>query len=214
MKAELLTSIRRNSISLILISAVVAVILALVYQLSANRIAEQQTQNERARLAEIFPADAHDNDLLDASISLHSVTQNIRNPELLGLREDALAYIARTDNALSGIILPAIARDGYNGDIQLLVGLSASGEITGVRVVQHRETPGLGDKIDQRIDQWILGFNGRSLDNTIIEDWTVKKNGGDFDQFTGATITPRAVVRKVHDVLNFYQQNEQIFRSL
>jgi electron transport complex protein RnfG len=213
-KAELLTSIRRNSISLMLISTFVAVILALVYQLSADRIAEQQTQNERARLAEIFPSDAHDNDLLDASISLHSAAQNFRNPELLGLREDALAYLARTDNVLSGIILPAIARDGYNGDIQLLVGLRASGEITGVRVVQHRETPGLGDRIETRISDWILGFNGKSLASTQMENWTVKKSGGDFDQFTGATITPRAVITKVHDVLNFYQQNEQIFRSL
>ncbi len=214
MRPENLSRLGRSTISLMLISTLVAFILAVVYQLSESRIAARQEANERSRLAEIFPTSDHDNDLLADSLNLFDPDYSWLNPELLGLREDATAYLARSDNALTGIILPATAQDGYNGDIHLLIGLRSDGVITGVRVLQHRETPGLGDKIDLRIADWILGFNGRSLDSPSSADWTVKKAGGNFDQFTGATITPRAVVHKVRDVLEFYRQNEDRFRNI
>lgn len=214
MKPEHLDRVGRNTISLMLISSIVALVLAVVYQLSESRIAARQEADERSRLAEIFPASEHDNDLLATRLMLFDPDYSWQHPELLGLREDATAYLARSNDALSGIILPATARDGYNGDIRLLIGLRSNGEITGVRVLQHRETPGLGDKIDLRNADWVLDFNGRSLASSSAADWTVKKAGGDFDQFTGATITPRAVVHKVRDVLEFYRLNEDRFRSL
>ncbi len=100
-----------------------------------------------------------------------------------------------------------VAPDGYAGSIRLLVGIGADGRLLGVRVVAHRETPGLGDAIDERKSTWIDGFKGRSLGDPALERWHVKKDGGDFDQFTGATVTPRAVVGAVLDALLYFEAN-------
>jgi electron transport complex protein RnfG len=105
------------------------------------------------------------------------------------------------------VILPLETAQGYSGTIRLLVGIDATGAVTGVRVLAHAETPGLGDKVDVRVSDWILGFNGRSLQNPDTSGWRVRKDGGDFDQFVGATITPRAVVGAVHDALQFFAAN-------
>jgi electron transport complex protein RnfG len=100
-------------------------------------------------------------------------------------------------------IIPVTAPDGYSGDIELIVGVNADGSIAGVRVLSHKETPGLGDKVDLRKSDWILGFNGRSLNNPELAGWAVRKDKGVFDQFTGATITPRAVVAATLRALQF-----------
>jgi electron transport complex protein RnfG len=109
----------------------------------------------------------------------------------------------RFDETVVGVILPATARDGYSGDIELLVGVTADGKIAGARVVSHKETPGLGDGIDTRKSPWILSFDGRSLQAPLQPQWTVKKDGGAFDQFTGATVTPRAVVAAIRRTLEY-----------
>ena len=101
-----------------------------------------------------------------------------------------------------------LAPDGYNGKIQLVVGLAGEGTVSGVRVLEHKETPGLGDKIELRISDWILGFNSLTLNSENITNWAVKKDGGQFDQFTGATITPRAVVKAVKRSVEYYQANK------
>ncbi len=102
--------------------------------------------------------------------------------------------------------------NGYNGEIKLLIALRADGVVSGVRVIEHHETPGLGDKIDLSRSEWIYSFVEKSLNNTPDKEWKVKRDGGQFDQFTGATITPRAVVSAVHDVLLFVQSNhKQLF---
>src|SRR5690606_7665772 len=106
-------------------------------------------------------------------------------------------------------ILPVETADGYSGTIRLLVGIDAEGRLTGVRVLQHNETPGLGDKVELRKDDWILGFDGLSLRNPVASGWQVKKDGGDFDQFVGATITPRAVVAAVYNALQFFDLNRE-----
>ena len=106
-----------------------------------------------------------------------------------------------------GVILPATARDGYSGDIRLLVGVDKAGKLAGVRVLNHRETPGLGDKIELKKSDWVLSFNGRSLQDPTPENWAVTKDGGEFDAFTGATVTPRAVVESVRDTLRFTDEN-------
>ena len=101
-----------------------------------------------------------------------------------------------------------VAKDGYSGSIHLLVGVKTNGELLGVRALAHKETPGLGDEINLSRSDWILGFNQRSLDNPILEDWAVKKDGGIFDAFTGATITPRAVVGEVKKTLLYFRDHQ------
>jgi Na+-translocating ferredoxin:NAD+ oxidoreductase subunit G len=112
---------------------------------------------------------------------------------------------AKKNNALSGVVLQLFIQ-GWGGKIQFIMGVDANGEITGVRVINHKETPGLADKIEVAKSPWITSFNGKSLANTEEKKWAVKKDGGEYDQFAGATITPRAVVKGVHQGMLFYQQ--------
>jgi electron transport complex protein RnfG len=107
------------------------------------------------------------------------------------------------------VIIPVVAPDGYSGDIDLIVGINSDGTIAGVRVLGHKETPGLGDKAELKKSNWVLGFNGRSLTNPTLDGWAVKKDKGVFDQFTGATITPRAVVAATLRALQFAEANRK-----
>jgi len=126
---------------------------------------------------------------------------------LLGIRERRQGYRVRQGDAVVGVILPATARDGYSGDIRALVGVRRDGSVAGVRVVAHRETPGLGDKVDLRKSDWILDFNERSLVDPALSGWNVEKEGGVFDQFTGATVTPRAVILATRRALEYATLN-------
>ncbi len=120
------------------------------------------------------------------------------------------AFLARFDGQASAVIVPAIAPEGYGGAITLLVGIRYDGTLTGVRVAgPHHETPGLGDKIELAQSDWILGFNGKSLNDPPKSGWKVKKDGGDFDEMTGATITPRAVVKAVYNSLEYFEHNKK-----
>lgn len=139
---------------------------------------------EARQLLEIFPANTHNNSLIDDRFTLKA------NTPLLELRGDRSGYTVRLNDEVVGIILPATARDGYSGDIELIVGIAADGTVAGTRIVSHKETPGLGDGIDTRKSPWMLSFNGRSLISPSQPDWGVKKDGGAFDQFTGVTVTP------------------------
>jgi len=110
------------------------------------------------------------------------------------------------------LVIEALAPDGYSGTIRLLVGINIDGSLGGVRVVAHRETPGLGDAIEEERSDWILGFTGKSLQDPPLQKWAVKKDGGAFDQLTGATITPRAVVKAVRQALLYYRdQKDALF---
>ena len=117
-----------------------------------------------------------------------------------------LIYRGIRDHQVSAVAYRILA-NGYAGEIELILGVDSDGRILGVRVLSHAETPGLGDRIEASKSDWILGFNGRSLENTTSRQWHVKRDGGDFDQFTGATITPRGVVRAVHEGLDFFRQH-------
>ncbi len=119
-------------------------------------------------------------------------------------------FRARKAGVASGIALFA-ETSGYSGVIRILLGIDANGTLTGVRVLSHTETPGLGDAIDLSKSQWILGFNGKSLRQPDEKGWHVKKDGGEFDSFTGATITPRAVVKGVHEALQLFQRHQNTF---
>lgn len=175
-------------------------LLAGVRSLTQPRIAERERDAQLAALSVVMPADRYDNDPLADRIDVIA-------PAWLG-SEDALpAWRARRDGAPSGLILTAVAPDGYAGPIRLLIGVDAEGIVTGVRVTAHQETPGLGDPIEARRSDWIESFRDRSLGDPRLRDWRVAKDGGAFDQFAGATITPRAVVAAVRRALQYVERH-------
>ena len=130
--------------------------------------------------------------------------------EALGLNNGGEINIARDDQKPIAAIVPAVAPDGYSGDIKMIIGINANGSIAGVRVLSHNETPGLGDKVDLKKSDWVLSFNQKSLNNPTTEAWAVKKDGGEFDSFTGATITPRAVVNQVKRALQYFEETQPL----
>lgn len=192
---------------LIAFTVVGTAMLAGTFETTREPIAQSEREARLQLLAQVMPAALHDNDLLQDAVLLPPA-------DLLGQRTPSLAYRARQDDVPSGVILEAIAPDGYSGDIKLLIGIAADGRITGVRVLAHKETPGLGDYIDIDHGDWIKNFDGKSL--AILPDaaWRVKKDGGQFDYMTGATITPRAVVKAVHKALQYFEaQRATIFSA-
>jgi electron transport complex protein RnfG len=182
---------------------VAAGMLAGINEGTKTRIAEEIRQAQQRALYEIVPRSRHDNDLL---VDTHTIPSEAWSA--LGLPTGGELHIARQAGEIIALIIPATAPDGYNGDISLIIGVNRDGSVAGVRALNHKETPGLGDKVDLKKSAWVLGFDGKSLQNPLLARWKVKKDGGDFDQFTGATITPRAVVNQVKRVLEFVQANE------
>ena len=135
-------------------------------------------------------------------------TKNLAPSKLLGTEQNSMVYRARLGGEPVAAIFNSIAPNGYNGSIHLLIGVYHDGSLAGVRAIKHQETPGLGDVIDLAKSDWVLGFNGKSLSNPPPDEWAVKRDGGVFEQFTGATITPRAIVTAVKNTLIYYQQNQ------
>lgn len=174
-----------------------------VYWLTKARIDAETMAQQRALLLEVVPQSHFDNDLLATCKRV-----NLPNAPFLNR-----IYIAKQAEKTTAYAIQSTAPDGYSGDIVLLSGIQPDGTVLGVRTLQHKETPGLGDKIETRISDWILSFTNRqfSLENEV--QWAVKKDGGQFDQFTGATITPRAVVNNIHAtakwVITELEQNPQ-----
>lgn len=195
-------SITRNSVILAAFAVATAGLIALTFQGTAARIDSAEKQAAQRALFELVPQSRHDNDLLDDTVSFERFAGDA---ESLGTH--GAIHIARQNGEPVAFIIPAVAPDGYSGDIRMIVGVNADGTLAGVRVLSHKETPGLGDKIELTKSNWILSFDGRSLQNPSEQGWQVKKDGGEFDQFTGATITPRAVVRQVKEVLQFVERN-------
>jgi len=193
-------SITRNSLLLGLFALVTAGLLAGTFEGTKERVAAAERAAAQKALLQIVPLERHNNDLL-----LDTVPIPKKYWESLGLDRSGDINIAREDGRAIAVIIPSIAPDGYSGKINLIIGINRDGSLAGVRVLSHNETPGLGDKVDLKKSQWILGFNGKSLQNPTENLWTVKKDGGEFDQFTGATITPRAVVQQVRRTLEFFR---------
>jgi len=189
----------RASLLLAAIGLLAASLLAGIDALTRERIAEQRRALELRQLAAVMPPGTHDNDPVAERILL-------RAPRWLH-RGEARVWRGRLDGQPSLLVLEVTAPDGYSGDIELLVGVHADGRVSGVRVLAHRETPGLGDRIEFERDPWIAEFDGRSLGDPPPARWTVKRERGDFDQFTGATITPRAVVRAVARTLALVERH-------
>jgi electron transport complex protein RnfG len=173
-------------------------------------LTESQTRkaiigNEKAvllrNLNALLPPDQYDNAITED-------TQLLAPSVLLGTTTETPVYRARLSGQPTAVILNSIAPDGYNGEIHMLVGIYLSGKVASVRVVKHAETPGLGDAIEIRKSNWILNFDQRSLNNPSTNNWLVNRDGGYFDAMTGATITPRAVVKAVKNTLIYFQQNK------
>ncbi len=178
--------------------------LLLAYVFIATRPPIEANEKE-ARLAlfkQILPEKNYDNDLLSSQV-------RIAPNALLGNRLPSIANVATLHGKPAGVILEAVAHDGYSGDIKLLIAIRADGSISGVRVLTHKETPGLGDYIDIAHGNWIKLFNDESLQKTPEEKWQVKKDGGQYDYMVGATITPRAVVKAVLKALQYFAMNQQ-----
>lgn len=177
-----------------------ALLVAVTWESTAERIADNERAYLLRTLADVLPEGTHDN-------AVHNDFVTVTDPDLLGTPAPVTVYRARQGNQPVAVAITPVAPGGYSGPIRLLVGILADGTISGVRVVSHRETPGLGDKIEAERSDWILDFEGRSLGRPPVERWAVRRDDGVFDQFTGATITPRAVVSAVRDALIYFEAN-------
>lgn len=195
-------SIRFNSWVLGIFALVTAALLAFTNLGTKDRIEAAKQEVAKRALLEIVPLERHNNDLLMDTLEIPAAYW-----PTLGV-EGGVINIARDGDKLVAVLIPAIAPDGYSGKIQMIIGINLDGTIAGVRVISHKETPGLGDKVDLKKHDWILGFNGKSLTNPKVKGWKVKKDKGDFDQFTGATITPRAMVRQILKTLQYYKEDK------
>jgi Na+-translocating ferredoxin:NAD+ oxidoreductase subunit G len=192
----------KTALTLIAFALVFTALLAYVFTITKTPIEKSEAEARMALFGQIVPSALHNNDLLKDAIKLAP-------NDLLGNKQPSVANRARIDNKPAAIILEAIAHDGYAGDIKLLIAIKYDGTISGVRVLTHKETPGLGDYIDISKGNWIKLFDGESLTKTSDANWNVKKDNGQFDYMAGATITPRAVVKAVHKALQYFEANKE-----
>ncbi len=172
----------------------------LVNELTKNQIKIQQQQQLRATLHSIIAPSRYDNDIANDCVLMSS--------PLLGSSEKQTTYIARSAENVVAVAMTSTAPDGYSGNIELIIAINIDESISGVRVLNHQETPGLGDKIERRKGNWITSFNGKKLLSDDDSRWAVVKDDGMFEQFTGATITPRAVVKAVKNTMQYFKKNK------
>lgn len=188
-----------SGILLALFAVAGAGLVAFTYEQTAERIATNEREALFNSLTALVPAQSIDNDIIIDRIT-------VSDPELLG-SVSTTVYRGRHQGQPVAAVLTPMAPDGYSGAIRLLVAINYDGSLAGVRVVSHKETPGLGDRIEVSRSDWIHGFTGRSLDDPPLAQWKVKRDGGIFDQFTGATITPRVIVRTVKNSLLYFKEH-------
>lgn len=183
---------------LALFAAVTTALIVLTYQGTRERIAEQVLAKRLAILNEVIPENFHTNELHLDCVTVNHV--------MLGGEKQV--YRSRMNGAINGYAIESTTAKGYSGDLDLIVGVTSALKVLGVRVLQHKETPGLGDKVELSVSDWVLSFTNKQYAAENQSLWQVKKDGGQFDQFTGATITPRAVVNQVAQTLQWLQQNQ------
>ncbi len=197
----MLNSLKKNAFILSLFAIVCTALVAVTDALTEGTIKEQQQRELIKTINVLVPHDTYNNDLF-ASCFLETA------PQFLGSKDPQKIYLAKKDDKPVAIAIEAFAPSGYNGAIKFVVGIWQDGRVAGVRVLGHNETPGLGDKIEIAKSEWITSFNNRILQSENDPSWAVTKDGGEFDSFTGATITPRAVVEGVKNVLLYYQREQ------
>ncbi len=198
----------RSAAAIVALAGVAAVAGALahaVYQRTSASVDANRQAWEMRHLAEIIDPALHDNDIANDVVT-------VRDADLLGGDVDRPVFRAFENGRPVGAVITTVAPRGYSGPIELLVGVLVDGRIAGVRVTAHGETAGLGDRIELANSDWIRAFDGGSLTAPPPERWRVRRDGGDFDQFTGATVTPRAVVSAVRDALLYFDAHrDEIF---
>lgn len=163
-----------------------------------NEIALRLEEDLKASISQVVAAELYDNDLLASTVI-----------ETNSDGDSVVVYQAIQNSSVTAVIFE-VSEYGYSGQIRSILAVAPDGSVLGVRVLAHSETPGLGDKIEVEKHDWILGFNGLSARNPTQSGWAVRKDGGQFDQFTGATITPRAVVNSIRAGLEFFEENRQV----
>jgi electron transport complex protein RnfG len=193
---------QRYAILILLVAGILAtIILNLSQRWTSEQIAANQAAHALALVSAVLPDTGYDNEPTSDVIMLSDAA-------LPGSSNPLPAYRARLGNTLVATAITAIATDGYVGPIYLLIGIDATGQIIRVRVIEHRETPGLGDKIEADKDDWINLFDGATaLADPAAAEWNVRRDGGDFDQLSGATITSRAVLNAVRQTQQYYLAN-------
>jgi len=191
-------SLKVNAIGIGVFAAITAALIASTYVLTKTPIEENIRTQKSAKLFEILGDITTDNDVFSQTISLPGAS--------FGYKTAIDAHLAKRNGKIENIVFPVQSLAGYSGKITLLVGVNADTSISGVRVITHTETPGLGDKLELKKSPWILNFNNMRKSDPKL--WAVKKDGGQFDQFTGATITPRAVVNAIGKTLDYVKNHK------
>ncbi len=190
----------QTAVNLVFFAAIGTAVLSSTFYLTHDEIVKSEEAEKFKLITQIVPPELFDNDIIQDTLT-------IADDPLLGNNGNTVAYRARLKGEPSAVVVEAIAPDGYSGKIGLIIAVRDNGELAGVRVVSHKETPGLGDYIELPKSPWIKGFDGKSREAYKDSDWKVKKDGGKFDYFAGATITPRAVVKAVNKVLQYFAAN-------
>lgn len=190
----------QSAANLVFFAVIATAVLAATFFLTHDEIVKSEQAEKLKLITQIVPPALFDNDILQDTLSLPAAP-------LLGTEDTTSVYRARLNGEPSAVVLEVIAPDGYSGKIGLILAIKSNGELAGVRVVAHKETPGLGDYIELPKGPWIKGFDGKSRKEYTDADWKVKKDGGQFDYMAGATITPRAVVKAVNKALMYFEQN-------
>jgi len=188
--------------AMIIFSLIASTALSISYFITKSPIDQSDAKAKRVFLNQVIPANLYDNNLVKDTISIEP------NP-LLGNKKNIDVFRAKKNNRVIAVIIEVIAPDGYSGEIKTLVGIDQEDKILGVRVISHKETPGLGDYIEIDKSQWIKNFDLMSLEKISEKKWAVKKDGGDFDYVSGATITPRAVIKSTYKCLLFSKENKK-----
>lgn len=195
----------RAGAQLAIAGLIATLLLAGTWALTRDRIAAAERRAQMQALEIVLPPDRYDNDPVADTVQVQAVAW-------LG-RGSVTVHRAQLRGQPSALVLQTSAPDGYAGPIHLLVAVDHDGRVLGVRVTAHQETPGLGDDIDAGRSDWITRFAGRALGAPPAEQWAVRKDGGRFDQFAGATVTPRAVVRAVKRCLEFVARHGDEVRA-
>jgi electron transport complex protein RnfG len=200
-------SAMKSGLILATIAAVCTALVATTYSLTAERIAANELALLEQSLQPALSGRFYDGGVSESKLVLPQ-------PHDLPGSDAAIVYRVFKEQEPVAALFVVSARDGFSGAIRLLIGIDIDGVVTGVRVLQHRETPGLGDKIESTRTDWILQFDGHSLRDPSAEGWAIRSDGGQFDQLTGASITPRAVIKAIRDTLIYYDAHrDEVFST-
>lgn len=197
----------KSGATLALIAAVCTALVAATFQVTAERIAANEKALLEQSLLPVLAGVFYDSALGDSRLV-------IPPPHELPGNDAAVIYRVYAGQQAAAALFAVTARDGFSGAIRILVGVDVAGKVTGIRILEHRETPGLGDKIDVTRSNWVYQFDGRSIGDPVFSGWAIRGDGGEFDQLTGASVTPRAVIKAMRDTLIYFDAHRaEIFSA-